>query len=320
MEQILQGAPKGKLTIKAVLVNGAATSPVPGAVAHVHLFHDNKAFKEIKVLLDEHGSAVLEDLPVIMVVVPLVRVEYKGLTYQEAAPPMDASKREAAVEVKVYDTTEQMPAWHIPMRHLMAQPSAAGVAVTELVIVENPSDKTWLGKEPDEKGNRPTVELTLPQGATDVTLESGFHGWCCTSYEGRGLHIKMPMMPGQARFRFSYTVPAGAPLTVQSPVPVDHMMILLPEDGSVVSPAPDTADMAASVSEQGGVRARVFQCDALRPGQAAGLLVSGASPRPAASMAWPAQIWVYAGGGGALVGGAGLLMWRRKKSVPARAA
>jgi MYXO-CTERM domain-containing protein len=320
MEQVLQNAPKGKLSIKAVLASGGATTPVPGVEAHVHLFHDNRAFKEYKVLLDEHGAATLEDLPVVMGVVPLVRVEYKGLTYQEAGPPMDAANREDSVEVKVYDTTEEAPAWRILMRHVMAKPSATGVAVTEMVIVENPTDKTWLGKNPpDDKGNRPTVELTLPQGATDVTLESGFHGWCCTTYEGHELHIKMPMMPGQARFRFSYSVPAaqGASLiTVASPVTVDHMMFLLPDDGTHISPAPDAADMAAMVSDEGGVKARMYQCDALRPGQAAGLLVSGAptAPESAVSQAWPAQIWIFTGGGVALAALGGVLVWRRKRA------
>jgi hypothetical protein len=159
IEQILQSAPKGKLTVRAVLVSGGSTTPVPGAHAEVHLFHDNRPFRQLKVLLDEHGAAVLEDLPIVMGVVPLVRVEYKGLTYQEAGPQMDASNRESSIDVKVYDTTEQMPAWRIPMRHVIATPSPSGVAVTELVVIDNPSDKTWLGKEPDEKGNRPTVEL-----------------------------------------------------------------------------------------------------------------------------------------------------------------
>src|SRR5262245_41712237 len=106
LEKILQGAPTGTLTVKAVLVNAGTSSSVPGAEAHVHLFHDGKAFKEYKVLLDEHGAAVLRELPVVMGVVPLVRVEYKGLTYQESGPALDASKREASIEVKVYDTTE----------------------------------------------------------------------------------------------------------------------------------------------------------------------------------------------------------------------
>src|SRR6185436_4394188 len=45
LEKILQGAPTGTLTVKAVLVSGGASSPVPGAEAHVHLFHDGRAFK-----------------------------------------------------------------------------------------------------------------------------------------------------------------------------------------------------------------------------------------------------------------------------------
>ena len=60
IEQILQSAPKGKLTVSAVLVSGGSTSPVPGAVAEVHLFHNNRPFKQFKVLLDEHGVTVLE--------------------------------------------------------------------------------------------------------------------------------------------------------------------------------------------------------------------------------------------------------------------
>jgi hypothetical protein len=319
IEQILQSAPKGKLTVRAVLVSGGSTTPVPGAHAEVHLFHDNRPFRQLKVLLDEHGAAVLEDLPIVMGVVPLVRVEYKGLTYQEAGPQMDASNRESSIDVKVYDTTEQMPAWRIPMRHVIATPSPSGVAVTELVVIDNPSDKTWLGKEPDEKGNRPTVELTLPENTKEVTLESGFHGWCCTSFEGRTLHIKMPMMPGQASFRFSYKVAAtqgSSLLSMVSPAPVDHMMFMLPDDATKISPAPDAADLKSSTSSEGGVRARIYQCDALTPGQPAGLLVSGLPVILNQSVAHtPVNAWIFIGVGSVLAAGAALLLWRSKKSA-----
>jgi hypothetical protein len=323
IEKILQGAPTGTLTVRAVLVNGGATSPVPGAEAHVHLFHDGKAFKEYKVLLDEHGAAELRELPVVMGVVPLVRVEYKGLTYQETGPGLDASKHEASIEVKVYDTTDEAPAWRIPMRHIMATPSLAAVAVTEMVVTENPSDKTWLGQNPpDDKGNRPTVELTLPKDATDVTLEGGFHGWCCTSYEGGELKIKMPMMPGQARFKFSYSVPRlgdGTALSVASGAPVEHLMFLLPDDGTSVSAAAGSAELKATSAVQGGIAVRMFQCDALRTGQAAGILVSGpptVGAKPGDSRAWPAQIWIGVGAGTLAVGA--LAAWRLKAMMGAK--
>jgi hypothetical protein len=327
IEKILQGAPTGTLTVKAVLVNGGTSSPVPGAQARVDLFHDGKAFKEYKVLLDEHGTAVLSGLPVVMGVAPLAIVEYKGLTYTEGGPTMDAANREASVEVKVYDTTEEAPAWRIPMRHVMVTPSASGVAVTEMVVTENPTDKTWLGlNPPDEKGNRTTVNLTLPKGAADVTLESGFHGWCCTSFEGGELKIKMPMMPGQKGFKFSYTVArdggAGTPLSVASAAPVEHLMFLLPEDGTSVSPAPDSAELKAESAVQGGMAVRMFQCDALRTGQAAGLLISGAptaGPRAGDSRAWPAQTWIGIGAGALVVGGLAVWRLRAMSAKPARA-
>jgi hypothetical protein len=325
IDKVLQSAPKGKLTIKAVLVSAGASSPVPGLEAQVILLHDDKPFKQLKVLLDEHGAGELGDLPVVMGVVPLVRLEYKGLSYVERATPMDASHPNSAVEVKVYESTTQTPAWHIPMRHVMAKSFGDSVAVSEMVIVENPSDKTWVGRDPpDDKGNRPVVELTLPPNAKDVNLDAGFHGWCCTSYADHQLTIKMPLMPGTAQFQFSYSVPAspgGTPLTFAAPVKVDQMMFLVPEDGTKVSPAPDSPDLKTSVSDQEGQKVRAFQCDALRPGQAAGLLVSGAPKSPTeVSQAWPAQTWIIGGAGALALGGVAIL-WRRKKtgaSAPSR--
>jgi hypothetical protein len=328
MEQILQSAPKGKLTVKAVLATGTP-KPVPGAQAEIFLFHDDKPFKQLKVLLDEQGAAVVDNLPVVMGVRPLVRIQYAGLTYQESGPPMDASMREASIEVKVFDTTEQMPAWHIPMRHILATPSTSGVTVTELVVVDNPSDRTWLGKEADAKGNRPTVELTLPENAADVTLLSGFHGWCCTSYEGRDLHIKMPLMPGQAQFRFSYTVPfasgTGALVSVAAAAPVDHLMVVLPEDGTALEPrSPEGTEMHTSSAVEGNLKARILQCDEIQAGKSAGVLISGVihTQGTAGSAAWLDATWVRwgAGMGAAAVVGAGLLAWRAKKGRSPQAA
>jgi hypothetical protein len=80
--------------------------------------------------------------------------------------------------------------------------------------------------------------------------------------------------------------------------------------------------MKATTGVQGGMTVRMFQCDALRTGQAAGLLISGAptaGSKTGDSRAWPAQIWIGVGAGALVVGG--LAAWRLKAMTakPARA-
>ncbi len=168
----------------------------------------------------------------------------------------------AMPEPKVYETTEVEPDWHIAVRHLIVRPMEDQLHVTEVWAVFNPTEKSYIGKpvqevaevmvgsedapqdqapqtQPQashEKG-RAVLALPLPGKASHVQPGRGFEA-CCTRVEEGKLISTSPMTPGTNELHLNYRLAAEdgvfeLPLT--APALTKHMMVFLPDDGSVVT-------------------------------------------------------------------------------------
>src|SRR5690606_29060756 len=148
-------------------------------------YHRGSHIDTIEIELDEHGVALVEDIPVAMGFQPLVKVAYSGVTYQKAGEVMDASRPHQMIEVVCYELTQDPPPWKVRMRHVMVTLAPDGVEVTEVLVVENPTDRTWIGRPRagagQGEGKAITTIFPVPAGALQVTLGRGFHEWCCTT-------------------------------------------------------------------------------------------------------------------------------------------
>ncbi|MFG0286301.1 MAG: hypothetical protein ACF8R7_17955 [Phycisphaerales bacterium JB039] len=282
VDQILAESPKGRLAIHAVQ-GSAGGDPVGSVDVQVDLYHNNRPLKQLTATLDENGVVVLEDVPIILGVRPVVKVEYGGVTYLEVGAPMDAENPEAVVTVTVYETTDETPQWDVAMRHVIAEPTPEGAVVGETLVVQNPADRTWLGGPPDAQDRRTTVRVHLPEGARDVQLTSGFHGWCCTTLEGNELAVQMPLMPGQTTFQYSYMVPphdGHADLRITAPAPMRTAVFFVPMGGDVEAIGMQEAEAPAM---GGAAQMRMFQAQDIASGQEMGVVLTGGAVAAAAS-------------------------------------
>lgn len=265
---------RGTLVVRAV--QGTKGAPDVGAdEVELVLLHRDQPVKQMKLSLDERGILFVGDLPVSMGLRPLVRIKHAGVLYQESGPLFNAGKREVAMDVVVYETTDERPAWRIVSRQIGVKRSEDVLRVREEVVAENPSDRTWLGDAPKEQGRRDTVVLTLPPGAVDISLDSGFHGWCCTEYAGGRLAVQMPLMPGRATFRYGYRVPIQAgrvELRFGTAAPTEQCQIIVPDDGSIAEPA---GMQGGGVETVNGTRVRLFRSGPIAGGESAGVVLTG---------------------------------------------
>lgn len=276
---------QGVLAIRGVQGSSGGGSLASSDV-EIDFVQAGRSVKHITTRFDEQGVVILTDVPVGPEIRPLVRIKYAGVTYQEVGPVMDAGSPKASMQVTVYETTETAPEWRIPMRHVMATPAAGGYEVSETVVVENPSDRTWLGGAANEKGRRPVVQLGLPPSAGSITLESGFHGWCCTEISGRTLTVQMPLMPGRASFKFSYRVPSDhgqSDLRIGAAATIQNATFFVPDDSSLAQPSGVEAQPSQDIGSQ---RMRMFSAKDVAPGMVAGVLLE-ASDTPAIAAAAP---------------------------------
>lgn len=273
---LTEGA-RGSLAVQ--VVQGTSDGPAVGeAAVSVDLYHKNTPIWQITATLDESGVALLGDLPVALEVRPVVRIEYDGVSYLEVGPQLDEQHPDGAIRLTVYQTTRETPAWRVAMRHIMVSRVTDGTVVNETLVVENPTDKTWFGGEPmrDDKGT--SVRVRLPAAVEEVHLDAGFHGWCCTTFEGRELAVQMPLMPGRSTFVYTYfipTQPERVDLRFEASAPTDSVVVFVPDDGTS---AEATAMTLTGTENMGQQRMRSFQATGIEAGQEAGVVLTALKP------------------------------------------
>ncbi|HEX2837632.1 MAG TPA: hypothetical protein VHN77_05850 [Phycisphaerales bacterium] len=307
----LEAGPKGMLAIRAVqsTKDGA---PVGGDAVEVILFHREMPLKTIRGTLDDQGMLLLGDIPIGVSVSPLVRVHHAGVQYQDAAPEMSAENTNAKVDIKVYEVTDEKPQWNVALRHMVVEKRTDGYVVSEMMVVDNKGDKTWMGDPPDLLKRRNTVPLPLPVGASDVELVQGFHGWCCSAMKDSALQVQMPFMPGKMTYKFAYRVtPKDGVLDLRVTMPVEtaRASFFVPDDGTKV----EASGVAESGSDTSGAqRLTMFSADNVGASQMVGVVlrtpVQAAAPAPAPAKKGTSPTVLVVGGAAALVAVA--LAWK----------
>lgn len=185
--------------------------------------------------VDANGIAVFEKIPLSPPLTPRVIVDHGGRTFEATSDVMSVVDIERTMTVMVYDTTDQAPAWEIPMRYVQVQPSPHGILViTETFHVHNPADRAYLSA-PDDKGVRSSVILPLPAGIKNVTFADGLRD-NAKVVDGR-IVSTAALRPGNSQFKVQYILPTETnPTTIEivAPAPVGHLVVLVPRKGGVM--------------------------------------------------------------------------------------
>jgi len=222
------GAMTGSVFIEAI--QGTKDGPpVGGDVVSLEMLHSGGHVKTVKTRLDASGRAVIEGLPLAEPFRPRVTVQHAGGEYQAVGPVVSRTRPTQKIVVKVFETTDQVPAWDVPMRHVMLLPSPHGLLVREMLAVRNPTDRAWLGRT--GPGQQSSMVLRIPAAATEIKLSGAFHTCCSKIIDGAVVSTR-PMAPGISQYRVSYVLasPEGrAALEITAPAPVKRLMVFLPE-------------------------------------------------------------------------------------------
>ncbi|MCA9285951.1 MAG: hypothetical protein KDA22_12080 [Phycisphaerales bacterium] len=227
------GADESALGAIAVrVIQGTPDGPPLGAMPlDIELYHRGQLIDTISTATDEHGVVLAENLPVGIGIQPIVRTRYGDLTYQVEGGVMDAAHRHQQIDLVCYEPTDQAPDWRVKMRHVIVDQIPIGLRVTEVMVIENPAERTWIGAA-GFGPKRVTTAFLLPKGARDVTLGQGFHDWCCSTLANGALMNHLPLMPATTEMRYSYVLPAEdghVTLDISAPAEVDSTMVLVPE-------------------------------------------------------------------------------------------
>lgn len=310
----------GRLTVRAI--QGTAGAPAIGPCeVRVDLMHRGVVMDSLTATLDDNGEAFFEGLPIGAGFTPVATVGYAGVSYLRAGAPMGPDHAIGELEVTCYEVTSERPAWTISARQAMLVRDEGGLRVTEIVHVENPSDRTWLG-EPHGYEKPATTWLTLPESASDIALGAGFHEWCCTSFENATLTNHLPLMPGTTELTFAYRIrPRGAETSLGfgAPVEIGEATIIVPLNVSAGAPRRLEEAGEARIAD---TDVRYYAASAIPADTDFGITVAtswaaASSGAGQAGRVGAATRWIAGLGAGVLLIGAIVLVALRRHSSPA---
>ena len=156
----------------------------------------------------------------------------QGLSFQEGVTELQAS-------LVVYEATEEDGSLRIESAHIVVKSFEQVLRVSEVLVLGNTSDRTFIGQVRDEAGGQAaTVFIPLPANAVGLALPEGEPVNRFAEVEG-GLWDTQPVRPGAnaSVLRFSYHLPvegAAVPLERRFPFPVSSITILAVQPGLTV--------------------------------------------------------------------------------------
>lgn len=137
-----------------------------------------------------------------------LHLDYQGVEYGSDLLTFSAGETTLSVPIQVYDSIESDEVVSIERAHIFVDFRDGGLAVGEMYIFSNSSDRIYIGAEAVAEGKRATLRLSLPAGATGLAVEGGELGQRFFETEN-GFVDTWSLPPGQAsgRLMFSYALP-----------------------------------------------------------------------------------------------------------------
>jgi len=229
-----------------------------------------------------------------------VTLNYQEADYTSERVSFKEGVTTLALEVPVYESTDNPQFLKVVRSHTVVSLQGKGIAVLEMISLENTGDRTYVGKDivtPD--GRKETLRFPLPRGAGTITPELGFMECCIVNQPGVLLDT-MAVPPGTREVAFSYPA-SGNKVQFQKPVafPTESFTLLVQDMGAQVeapglTPGEPLVIGQASFARYDGLN--------LAPGQTLSFAVSGLpGPGLAASLRWVLVVALVGALGSALV-------------------
>lgn len=202
-------ADAGPGVIKGKLINITANSK--SSLANIEMTlqnYLNGAQKDSsKTKTDANGNYVFNGLSTDAKYSYEITTTYQEADYQSGTITFAKDETTKSVDLTVYDsTTEDM--LKVDIVHTLVTLGEGSLKIREFLTINNITDKTYVGSKiiPADPTKKETIRFSLPQGATNVSYDSGLMG-CCAFSGGNGFVYGMAVFPGKQDVVYSYEIP-----------------------------------------------------------------------------------------------------------------
>ncbi|MBI2942273.1 MAG: hypothetical protein HYY04_17730 [Chloroflexi bacterium] len=312
-----QGAQPG--TIRVQVANRSPGGPVAGLLVHLRTTIDGRGRVVGQVLSDETGVAQFDRLPLASY---QAEVERDGGRYRSAVISLSAATPHQEVSVVVYDASGDPLTIQVERQTLVVagvEGSAPQAAVIELLTIQNPTDRAYVGDRVADPGvglppvYSRTLRIPMPTGSTDFVPRLGLPADEMVPIVG-GWASRLPLPPGTTEVSYSYRIGYAFGLLLldrELPYGARQFNLLVPDVGLEVA-SPDLAP-AGGLDLQGH-RYAVYSGANLPPGKRVLVRIAGFDSESRGLAVDPRGARVVAAG--VLVAALALLAWRVGQTAP----
>jgi len=164
-------------------------------------------------------------------------VLYKAVSYTGKAAVITTEKQTVKSNVKIYEPTKNDSLLSVSMHHFLISPAEGFISIKEVLLIENPGDRTYVGSIPTKSGKFITINYKLPKNSTNISLGSGLMS-CCVEPDAGGFYDTMEIQPGKKQIAFSYRIKAlkkQISFTKQVTLPTKEFDVLLYGSNAVLT-------------------------------------------------------------------------------------
>ncbi len=132
---------------------------------------------------------------------------YQGVKYESDPVMLAPGADSVEIPLAVYEATSSSEKVVVSFHHSVLRPMKGAVRVTEMLMLDNRGDRTYVGRRELQPGLRAVFEYALPPGYRQLELGRGLMACCVMQLDGK-LIDTMELKPGRRTIQFRYVIPA----------------------------------------------------------------------------------------------------------------
>jgi len=194
-------------TISGTVVNASCgNTPVGGAAVVLRAEIKSESLICGETVTDDEGRFVFYDLPQGEQYSYLPGANRDGVHFPGPRVQLTAQNPRANVDLKVCDCVSAPSPLVIRRQDVSLRFQSGALSVTESIIVDNPTQRCYVGATSQDGGDPVTLQLAIPSNFERTTFQKEFFGRRFILL-GDKLVTSIPWPPGQRELKFTYVLP-----------------------------------------------------------------------------------------------------------------
>jgi hypothetical protein len=186
-------------TVQGYVVHALTQQRVGGIEVAFYIRQDNQVREILRKTTDSEGRFSFSGPFLTPDLTFVLAALYQGVPYFSSALQVGAQKQ---VILEVYEPSNRIDGLHIAAHHLFLSLAAERLEVVQLVHMDNPTERTYVGQGQDSE--RRVTEFWLPAGVFGLQSHSGLmHQAGETRF-----FDNQPLLPGRSQISFSFSLDA----------------------------------------------------------------------------------------------------------------